>query len=171
MASKNGKDLALKYLEHRDRTLWEVRKYLEGKEISEEEIRDTLNFLLDFKYLDDSLYASKYISYAMGKGRGKLRIRRELIHKGLSSDNIELGYSLMLSEACLDKDVNSDMLKAMESQRALEQARKILRGCEKIDSSLAAKVSRRLLALGYEKDLIYRTMGILFREEGEPWEQ
>lgn len=142
----DSKDTALKYLTFRDRTCGEVKQHLLGKGFEPEEIHETIGRLKELGYLDDEDYCARYLEYAMGKGRGPLRIRRELEEKGVDRETIQIALEEYETE-------ESDL------DRAKEQAEKIARGKE-IDKKLLARIGRRLQSLGYSSDVIYQVIGI-----------
>ncbi len=86
----NPRDYALYLIEFRDRTEKELREKLFGKEYDEEQIEDTVEFLKSYGYIDDKRYASHFISDAINlKKWGKIRIRTELLRKGIDREIVE----------------------------------------------------------------------------------
>ena len=146
---KTPRDQALDYLSRRAHTLWEVKKRLKEKGCTEEEIADCVEFLLEYGYVNDQDYCRRYIEYAMEKGRGSLRIRRELAEKGVSGQMIDIAL-----EEMADDDI--------QKEQAMLQARKALGLSEGESASLGqkelAKVGRKLQGLGYKASVIYSVM-------------
>lgn len=89
MSSKDIKDMALKYLAYRDHTVYEMSKHLKEKEFDQTEIDKVISDLLELKYLDDYNYCRKYMPYSAGKGKGKEKIKLELVHKGVDRQIID----------------------------------------------------------------------------------
>lgn len=142
----DNKDAALKYLTFRARTCGEVERHLLSKGFDPEEIQETIERLKELRYLDDEDYCARYLEYAVAKGRGPLRIRRELEEKGVDREIIQIAFEEYETE-------ESDL------DRAKEQAEKIARG-KTVDKKLLARIGRRLQSMGYTSDVIYQVIGI-----------
>lgn len=142
----DSKDAALKYLASRARTCREVERHLLSKGFAPEEICETIERLKELRYVDDEDYCARYLEYAAGKGRGPLRIRRELEEKGVERETIQIAFEEYETE-------ESDF------ERAKEQAEKIARG-KPVDKKLLARIGRRLHSMGYPSDVIYQVIGI-----------
>lgn len=171
---KNCKDVALAYLEHRDRTCNEMQLYLQRKEYSIEEIKETIEYLVDMGYLCDETYVKKYIDYSISKSKGFFKIKIELIKKGINEDLINV-----LLEESEYLDIEN------EKQRAMSEALKMLKNFEKsnyyINNSdehfdaekykeiqkLKAKIGRRLNSLGYSNQIVFSTINKLFKSDEE----
>ena len=99
----NSRDCALRLIEFRDRTEKELREKLTKKGYSEEQIEDTVEFLKNYGYIDDKRYASHFINDAINlKKWGKIRIRTELLHKGIDREVVDFAIEDAFSE--LDDD-------------------------------------------------------------------
>ncbi len=86
----NSRDYALYLIEFRDRTEKELREKLVAKGYGEEQIEDTVEFLKNYGYIDDKRYASHFISDAINlKKWGKIRIRTELLRKGVDRETVD----------------------------------------------------------------------------------
>ena len=95
----NARDYALYLIEFRDRTEKELREKLTAKGYSEEHIEDTAEFLKSYGYLDDKRYASHFIHDAINlKKWGKIRIRTELLRKGIDREAVEFAIEDAFSE-------------------------------------------------------------------------
>ncbi len=154
MRTKNIKDIAIKYLAYRDHTVYEMIKHLKEKEFDQVEIDNVITELLELKYLDDYNYCRKYMPYSAGKGKGKEKIKMELVQKGVEKQIIE--------EAMIDEEAEGELLSISETERALFQGEKALSHQEITEKTLA-KVGRRLSTLGYSTDVVYKVMGILMK--------
>ncbi|MDO4551976.1 MAG: regulatory protein RecX [Bacillota bacterium] len=153
-----AREEALKYLGARDRTEAEVRRHLKGKDCSEEEIREALDYLREFRYVDDRRYCRAFAEWSAGKGRGPQRVRRELEEKGADPELIREA----LEEAYGEEQ---------ESLLALEAARAALGADGPATEKDLARAGRRLAARGFSAAVIYRTLGRLRREQGEGFEE
>ena len=95
----NPRDYALYLIEFRDRTEKELREKLVGKGYDEEQIEDTLEFLKSYGYIDDKRYASHFIHDAINlKKWGKIRIRTELLRKGIDREITDFAIEDAFSE-------------------------------------------------------------------------
>ena len=154
MSTKDIKDMALKYLAYRDHTVYEMSKHLKEKEFNQIEIDKVVSDLLELKYLDDYNYCRKYMPYAAGKGKGKEKIKLELVQKGVDRE--------IIGKAMIDEESEGELLSISELERALFQGEKALSNQE-INEKMLAKVGRRLSTLGYSTDVVYKVMGILMK--------
>ena len=95
----NPRDYALYLIEFRDRTEKELREKLVGKGYDEEQIEDTVEFLKNYGYIDDKRYASHFIHDAINlKKWGKIRIRSELLRKGIDREIVDFAIEDAFSE-------------------------------------------------------------------------
>ena len=86
----NSRDYALRLIEFRDRTEKELREKLVAKGYIEEQIEDTIEFLKNYGYIDDGRYASHFTQDAINlKKWGKIRIRTELLRKGIDREIVD----------------------------------------------------------------------------------
>lgn len=154
MSTKDIKDMAIKYLVYWDHTVYEMSKHLKEKEFDQFEIDKVISELLELKYLDDYNYCRKYMPYSAGKGKGKEKIKMELVQKGIEKHIIE--------EAMIDEETEGELLSISEFERALFQGEKALCNQEITEKTLA-KVGRRLSTLGYSTDIVYKVMGIIMK--------
>lgn len=87
-------DLAFRCLNRRDRTVLEVRRYLEGKRVEPAAIDEAINHLLQQGYLDDARYAQRF---AEDKRRldhwGADRIARRLAANGVAREHVDRALS------------------------------------------------------------------------------
>lgn len=149
----NAHDLALKYLSTRDRTMLEMRKYLASKEVPEAEIEECLEYLSECGLIDDEDYCERYILYGMEKGRGPLRLEKELTEKGVPSDIIKMGLEAHFGSGA-------------EREAALLHVEKLLRQAENPGTSAPgekelARIARRLASQGFHSHVIYEIIGRL----------
>lgn len=147
------KETALAYLAARPRTCGEMKKHLSQKGFAQPEIDGTLEELRALRYLDDADYCIQYFNYAFGKGKGSFRVKRELEEKGVARSVIEIALEDYEAEET-------------EFERARKQAEKIAAG-KTADRKLAGRIGRRLSALGYSSELIYRIVGMYMENQDE----
>jgi regulatory protein len=104
---------ALHLLARRELTVAECRARLADKEHSREEIDAAIEHLLETGALDDRRVARAYVRTALTvKGRGRLRIQRELQEKGVPREvAIEA-----LAEAVGDTDERAMVRKAIQKR-------------------------------------------------------
>lgn len=152
MNSRDIRESALKYLAYRDHTVFEMVRHLKEKEFSQTEIDEVISSLVELRYLDDYGYCRKYIPYSANKGKGKTRIKSELIQKGIAPEVIDAAID--------DAGEDGEALSVSEVERALVQGEKTI-GDQEISEKLMTKVGRRLSALGYGTDVVYKVIGIL----------
>ena len=147
---------ALTFLEKRDRTEREVSDKLSGAGFSEEAVESALERLRDAGLVNDADYAARYLDALVLKGRGRLRISAEMRRKGLPEE---------LVRNTLDDRFSAED----ERETAAEAARRMTAGLpEDTDPrKSAAKVSRRLVSLGFSYDVIGYAMRRLRVEEDE----
>lgn len=85
------REQALKLISFRDRTEKELRDRLEEKEYNEDEIEETIDFLKNYGYIDDSRYARRFAADSVKlKGHGPGRIKTELLRKGIDRETVEI---------------------------------------------------------------------------------
>ena len=84
------RNYALKLIEFRDRTEKELRGRLLEKGYDESVIEDELAFLKDYGYINDARYAEHFVNDAVNiKKWGKIRIRTELLRKGVQGELVD----------------------------------------------------------------------------------
>ncbi len=148
----SASDEALNYLRRRSRTRAELCAHLAGKGYDEREIELAVEYLESFHYLDDFSYALNYIDMSIEKGRGDLRIRRELMDKGISSEIVDEAFCEHFTACDSVEDMRHAQLKRAAAQIADIAAS--LRGNCEIDDKLIAKIGRRLNSKGYDVEII-----------------
>ncbi len=140
---KDCRDTALSFLEHRERSAFEVKTHLLSKGFGEDEIEEELKRLKEFRYVDDARYCGDYIRYGAGKGRGPVRLQHELAEKGIDAELIREAL-----EESFDRQIESDA--------AMKEAKKLLKEqAGRPDEKILAKIGRKLNSLGYHTDVIY----------------
>ncbi|MFH1508716.1 MAG: regulatory protein RecX [bacterium] len=90
---------AEKYLALRQRTIFEIEKYLLNKNFSRETITKVINILVEKKYLDDSRYVDDYVRTVLPhKPMGKILTKQRLMKRGVPVDIIEKRFAKIFSE-------------------------------------------------------------------------
>jgi regulatory protein len=83
-------DLAYRYLGQRDRTVAEMRRFLEGKRVDPATIEDAVAELTEQGYLDDARYARRFAEDRRELDHwGAERIERRLLVAGLDRELVE----------------------------------------------------------------------------------
>jgi regulatory protein len=153
---------ALDYIEARDRTEAEVRSRLERAGFGEEDVLGVTAKLRELRLIDDADYVIRYLAALRRKGRGRVRIRSEMLRKGLPEElvrfAIEDGY---------------------DREDELENARNVAESAlSGIPSGLppekkAGKISLRLKSRGFPYDVITEVMSGIRKKlyEGEACQQ
>lgn len=171
----DARDLALKYLSKRDRTALEVKKYLELKGISNLEIKDCLEYLSECGLINDVEYCDKYILYGMEKGRGPLRLERELLEKGISPETIKLALEQHFGDRGEKKAVLAYVNKLLQqtgqdlrADTAYFDRREHGNLSEEdavppLSEKEIARIGRRLAYQGYHSNVIYELLERLRR--------
>ena len=78
---------ALLLLGRRELSVRQLRERLRDREHSEEDVDRAIDLLIENRALDDRRVASAYVRTALKvKGRGRLRIQRELLAMGIEKD-------------------------------------------------------------------------------------
>lgn len=78
-----GKAKALKYLETSLRSEHQVREYLEKREYEESVINRVIEFLKEYKFIDDTYYAKSYAAQNI-RSQGKNNIKYKLMQRGIA---------------------------------------------------------------------------------------
>lgn len=85
-----AKNLAIRYISYRPRTIWEVKSKLYSLKFSSDTIEKTINFLKEFGYLEDENFAIKYINEKLKLKKWSFKkLEQELLLKGIKKDILE----------------------------------------------------------------------------------
>ncbi|MDP2672345.1 MAG: regulatory protein RecX [Nanoarchaeota archaeon] len=130
---------ALKLLERRDRSVGEVKKKMKEKEFSGEEVKKTIFFLKEKKFLDDHRFAKNFIRNQLSiKPLGKYQLKMRLKNKFISEEIVESTFD----------DINMNEKKL--AQVALDRWIRINQSKEK----KYEKVCRHLLGRGFNWEIV-----------------
>ena len=136
------KNTALRIIERAYKTEKEMRKRLSEKGYEKEEIDEAVNFLKEYKFIDDDSYVKLYIKEKI-KSYGSQKIKYSLINKGISKEVIEEELN----------NIESEEMK----QTALCLAEKKYKNLSKSENDkfkLYNKICRYLISRGYEYDMV-----------------
>lgn len=95
----NAKQIAHNFVAFKPRTSAQVRKKLIEKEFLPEEAEEAVEFLKEFKYINDTAYARSFISDLLKrKSMGKSRIIAELKKRGIPPEDIKTAVAEVFPE-------------------------------------------------------------------------
>ncbi len=84
------RDYALYLIEFKDRTERELRDKFREKGYDKNDIEDEIEFLKNYGYINDKRYAEHFTHDAINiKKWGKMRIRTELLRKGVDRETVD----------------------------------------------------------------------------------
>lgn len=90
---------AMSFVAFKPRTSAQVRRKLADKDYTPEEIEEAIQFLKEFKYLDDIAYARSFINdLLLRKATGKSRIAAELKKRGIAQEDIRAALAEIFPE-------------------------------------------------------------------------
>lgn len=111
---EKAKNIALRYLSYRPRSMAEVNKKLVDKKINDLAIEKTIEFLISYKFINDEQFTRDWIRYRnLIKPMGRKRLMQELYLKGISRDII-----LSAIEEITDEDELSLVKEMIEKKGA-----------------------------------------------------
>lgn len=143
--TRSARSTGLALVSRRDYTAAEVTTKLTDKEYDADAIGDAIDFLRTHRFLDDRRVAAAHVRTATAiKGRGRVRIARELAARGLAPEIIE------------------DALQAIEPESERAAIQKILsrkRWPTKPTRAERDRMFRHLFARGFPADLISKALG------------
>jgi regulatory protein len=128
---------AVQLLSRRDLSVRQLRERLLAREHTPEEVDRAVSLLLENRALDDSRVAAAHVRTALSvKGRGRLRIRRELHEMGIDGDVA----ASALAEAFGDVDERALVRQALQKK---------LRGGTITTAAEYARVFQSLMRQGF----------------------
>ncbi|BFU96619.1 MAG: protein of unknown function [Nitrospira sp.] len=135
---------AVRYLARFDRTTTQIEAFLRARGGSRAQIARTIRRLTALRYLDDSAYAERWIASRLTRGPfGRVRLRAELLRRGLSEDMIDGALHRALGE--VDEETLARRTVGLKQRRG---------------RSLSRQQTLRLLRQrGFEEDVISRIIG------------
>lgn len=85
----SARDKALSYLAKFARTERQVAEYLKRKGFSPDEISETIAYLRERSFLNDTAFAESYIQTRIRRGDGPLKIKQLLFAKGIAPADVD----------------------------------------------------------------------------------
>jgi regulatory protein len=96
-------EVAYRYLGHRDRTVAEVRRHLEGKGVDHDTLDAVVAELLEQGYLDDARFAQRFAEDRRALDSwGAERIERKLRDAGVAREHIEAALGTQSADEARD---------------------------------------------------------------------
>jgi len=149
-----AKTKTLKYIERALKSEFQVREFLQKKEYEDNVIDRVIEFLKEYKFIDDEYYAKAFVTQNI-RIEGKGNIKYKLIKKGISEDIINSTLSEISSE-----DEEAVALKLAEKKL------KVLCKNEGNINKIKSKLNTFLISKGYNFDTIKSVVNKLeIREE------
>lgn len=97
------RNYALRLITQKDRTEKELRTKLSQKGYDENIIEDEIAFLTEYGYINDKNYTERFINDAINlKKWGKMRIRTELLRKGIDREIADIAIEDAFKQDCDD---------------------------------------------------------------------
>ena len=87
--SKTARHVAMDLLSRREHSCHELSQKLSRRDFSDEDVAHALLSLQQDNLLNDARFAESYVNQRRQKGYGPLRIRQELIQKGIAATLID----------------------------------------------------------------------------------
>lgn len=135
------KESALRTIERSYKTEKEIRDKLLAKEFDIETVDSTINFLIEYGFIDDSKFVSMYIKDRI-RTQGRNKIRYSLISKGVNKLLIEEAFRT------LDRDDEMERAIILCEKKYLNISKR-----EDDDFKIKNKLTRYLLGRGYDYDI------------------
>lgn len=138
---------ALGAIGRKERTVAEMRQWLEAREVEGDEIDRVINFLIENEALDDRKFAFAYVDDKRRiSGWGQTRIRESLLKRGLGRDLIQEA----LEQAALDSVTGEEESEVDRAARVLEE-----RGADLSDDPGRSRALGLLARRGYSSEEAY----------------
>lgn len=136
------KNSALKIIERSYKTEKEVIEKLQMKGYEQNHIEASIEFLKEYKFLNDDYYAEAFIKDKLNS-KGSQRIKQDLIKKGIPSDKIE------------EKLEGIDKIAEKNTARVLANKKlRIIQKSENDTYKISGKLYRFLISKGYAYDVV-----------------
>ena len=136
---------ALSILSYRQRSINEIYTKLISKGYEEEYVLNAIEYCKDKKYLDDRMYTESFIKEKTNLNKyGPVKIRYDLIRKGISKDIIDEVFDIDFNE---------------EYSRAYELAQKKIKSYKNNDrNAIYRKLGGFLQRKGYSYDVVVKVL-------------
>ncbi|MBZ0311435.1 recombination regulator RecX [Clostridium butyricum] len=136
------KNSALKIIERSYKTEKEVIEKLQMKGYEQNHIEASIEFLKEYKFLNDDYYAEAFIKDKLNS-KGSQRIKQDLIKKGIPRDKIEE----KLEE--IDKSAEKNTARVLANKKL-----RIIQKSENDTYKISGKLYRFLISKGYTYDVV-----------------
>jgi len=83
MSSKSPRNVAMNLLARREHSVAELKTKLAVRELSPEDIDEAVDKLIREGLVSDERFAEAFVAYRMRRGQGPVRIRAELVQRGV----------------------------------------------------------------------------------------
>ena len=137
---------AMHILERTDKTEAQLGRKLEESEYPKEAVESAIAYVTSYGYLDDRRYAEHYIEWKK-QGKGKARLKMELVQKGISREIIE------------------EVLESTDFGETREMIRQIILKKRKTDIPMNEKEKQRLYGFLMRKGFSSSDILAVMREE------
>lgn len=144
---KEALTAALRYVSHKDRTVYEVCNKLKELDYSEEITDNVISYLKEHRYLNDRRYAEYYLVCYKDK-RSLRRIEMELSNRGIDPD--------IISEAVAQAEV--DEMQAVRNAMRKQMVRRGISDLKEMTVDEKNKISSALYRQGYRAEHIREAM-------------
>ena len=138
---------AMNLLQKKNYASSELRRKLSEGGYPEEIVEKAVEYVSSYGYLDDAGYAADHIRYHSSQGRGRNRIRMELLQKGVSEEDFEKAWNEM-QELGLIEDPD-DAIRSLLGKKHFSQD---------MESGDRNKIAAFLMRRGYSAEDIFRVM-------------
>jgi len=138
-------NIALNYISVRMRSIYEIKEYLNKKDISNFLIEDTIKRLIKEGYLDDLKFAKAFVNDRLSLSTsGPFKIKRELLKYGI------------------DESIVNEVIEEIDDSITREKLSKLVKKQVKIKkgstNSLKIKLVSYFSNLGYDKNMILKEL-------------
>jgi len=162
--AQRARTKAVRLLEVRDRSRWELQTRLRRAGFDANIIAATFDWLESLGYLDDARFALHYALEKYAKGWGPARIRSELGHRGVSRDLVDRALAQLGGE-----DDTSGGEKDQEQLQLLlqEVTRRFGRAFKEDRDKASKRIAGFLLRRGHDWDMVQKVIHVLEFEAQE----
>lgn len=136
------KNSALKIIERSYKTEKEVIEKLQMKGYEQNHIEASIEFLKEYKFLNDDYYAEAFIKDKLNS-KGSQRIKQDLIKKGIPRDKIEEKLE------GIDKSAGKNTARVLANKKL-----RIIQKSENDTYKISGKLYRFLISKGYTYDVV-----------------
>ena len=144
-----GKKTAVRFLNYKQRTEKEVRNKLRSYKLSDESVRTVMDFLKEYKFVNDENYAKLYVeSKKLLKPEGRRTVKIKLAQKGINKE---------ISEKSVEENYSEEEEIKKAKQLYLKYKKKV-KG--KNENDKRQKCYRYLLSKGFSFDVVGSVMKI-----------